>query len=51
MQPAPAHGEGHGGRLNGPWLGVELTDATGRRWTQLELQALVTSNEFLQASA
>lgn len=52
MQPAPPDGagreSGHPGR---PWVGAELMDAAERRWTQLELQVLVTSNEFLQAGA
>lgn len=52
MQPAlpddAGRESGHPGR---PWVGAELMDAAGRRWTQLELQVLVTSNEFLQAGA
>jgi len=52
MQPAlPDDAAQASGHPSGPWVGEDLLDAAGRRWTQLELQALVTSNEFLQAGA
>lgn len=33
------------------WSGGTWLDGEGRRWTELDMQALVTSNDFLQAGA
>lgn len=48
MQVDPAQNEAPS-RM--PWMGGDLRDGEGKRWTQLDMQALVTSNEYLQVSA
>lgn len=49
MKPAAAGADDAGARPS--WAGGDLLDGDERRWTELEMQRLVASAEFLEAGA